>query len=273
MVLKESGVSVGPRTLAYDEAGPADAPAVLLLPWLGGSRLGWRGVAEALSARYRVLVPDHRDTGDSQKSDEPYILPDLADDAAALLMALNAVPAVVIGLSMGGMVAQHLAIRHPGLVRGLVLVSTMPGGADSTPSTERGKAAIFLPAELAPGERARQALTLSTFPGFAQGRPDLLGVAEANAARHPMGAESFKRQFRAIRAHDTTAGLPGIRVPTLVLHGDDDDLLPLPNGERLAAGIPGARLAVYPQTGHMPHLERSGEFLADVRDFLDALIP
>ncbi|MGI8747689.1 MAG: alpha/beta fold hydrolase, partial [Deinococcus sp.] len=85
---------------------------------------------------------------------------------------------------------------------------------------------------------------------------------------HPMSAESFKRQFRAVRAHDAAAGLGAIGAPTLVLHGDRDDLIPLPNAGRLAAGIPGARLKVYHDTGHMPQLERPQEFLSDLRGFL-----
>ncbi len=263
-------VSAGPRTLAYDESGPPSAPALLLLPWLGGSRLGWTQVAQALSDTYRVIVPDHRDTGDSERSDEAYTLPDLADDAAALLLALNAAPAVVVGLSMGGMVAQHLAIRRPELVRALVLVSTTPGGAASPPATERGRAALFLPAELESGERARQALTLMTAPGFTDTHPEALELAERNARHHPMSADSYKRQFRAVRAHDAVAELASIAVPTLVLHGDADDLIPLPAGEYLAANIPGAALKVYPGTGHMPQLERRDEFLADVRGFLSS---
>ncbi|MGI8748158.1 MAG: alpha/beta fold hydrolase, partial [Deinococcus sp.] len=242
--LRHSGVQLGDRRLAYTEAGPASAPTVLFLAWLGGSRLGWEGVltglsGERLGGEVRALAPDHRDSGDSSPDDAPFTLPDLADDAAAFLKVLDAAPAVVVGLSMGGMVAQHLALRHPDLVRGLVLVSTTPGGPGSAPATERGRAALFLPADLEPGERARQALTLMTAPGFAEAHPQALERAERHARQHPMSEGSFKRQFRAVRAHDAAAELGAIRVPTLVLHGDRDDLIPLPNAERLAAGIPG----------------------------------
>ena len=270
--LTPKSVQIGPHTLAYTEASPADPRGtVLLLAWLGGSRLGWSEVLAELGSEYRALAPDHRDTGDSSPDTEPFLLGDLADDDAAFLKALNAAPAVVVGLSMGGMVAQHLALRHPELVRGLVLVSTTPGGAGGTPTTERGRAALFLPAELEAGERARQAMTLMTVPGFTDAHPEVLDLAERNAERHPMSADSYKRQFRAVRAHDTTAGLALIAVPTLVLHGDSDDLIPLPDGLRLAAGIPGAQLRVYQGTGHMPQLERREEFLADVRGFLAQL--
>ncbi|EYB69111.1 alpha/beta hydrolase [Deinococcus phoenicis] len=243
---------------------------MLFLAWLGGSRLGWQPVVEAVGDEYRALAPDHRDTGDSEAFAAPYVLADLADDAAEFLRAVDAAPAFIVGLSMGGMVAQHLALRHPELVRGLVLVSTTPGGAESTPATERGRAALFLPADMEAQERARQALTLMTHEGFTQAHPEALARAAANAARHPMSAESFKRQFRAIRAHDVAADLARITAPTLVLHGEGDDLIPLPNAGRLSAGIPGAALRVYPGTGHMPHLERPAEFLRDLRGFLDA---
>ena len=265
-------VPIGPRTLAYTEILPANLRGtVLFLSWLGGSRLGWSEVLAELGTKYRVLAPDHRDTGDSSPDAEPFLLSDLADDAASFLKALNASPAVVVGLSMGGMVAQHLALRHPELVRGLVLVSTTPGGDGGSPATERGRTALFLPAELEAGERARQAMTLMTVPGFTDAHPEILDLAERNAKRHPMSADSYKRQFRAVRAHDAAAGLASIVVRTLVLHGDSDDLIPLPNAERLVAGIPGATLKVYPSTGHMPQLERRAEFLADLRGFLGKL--
>ncbi|MBB5233946.1 alpha/beta fold hydrolase [Deinococcus budaensis] len=261
---------VGDRTLAYLEVAPAQPRAhVLFLSWLGGSRLGWADVVRELGQDYRALAPDHRDTGDSEACADAFTLADLADDAAAFLRAVAAAPAFVVGLSMGGMVAQHLALRHPELVRGLVLVATTPGGRASTPATERGRAALFLPAELPAPERARQALTLMTHPGFTEAHPGALAQAAANAERHPMSAESFRRQFQAIRAHDTTAGLARIQAPTLVLHGEHDDLIPLSNAERLAAGIPGAGLRVYPGTGHMPHLERPADFLRDLRGFLE----
>ena len=262
-------VSVGSRTLAYTEHAPEQPEGtVLFLAWLGGSRLGWSDTVAEIGQTYRTLAPDHRDTGDSSADSEAFSLEDLADDAAAFLLALDVAPAVVVGLSMGGMVAQHLALRHPELVRALVLVSTTPGGAASPPATERGRAALFLPAELEAGERARQAMTLMTAPGFTDTHPEALELAERHARRHPMSTDSYKRQFRAVRAHDVVAALPSIGVPTLVLHGDADDLIPLPAAERLATTIPGARLKVYPHTGHMPQLEQREEFLADLRGFL-----
>ncbi|MEF2277192.1 alpha/beta hydrolase [Deinococcus sp. YIM 134068] len=262
-------VAVHGRNIAYLEVSPPQPRAtVLFLAWLGGSRLGWEGVVAEVGKEYRALAPDHRDTGDSDPFGDAFTLADLADDAAAFLRAVDAAPAFVVGLSMGGMVAQHLALRHPDLVRGLVLVSTTPGGAESTPATERGRAALFLPADMEARERARQALTLMTHDGFTERNPETLATAARHAERHPMSAESFKRQFRAIRAHDTTPDLARLTVPTLVLHGEHDDLIPLPNAERLAAAIPGAELRVYAGTGHMPHLERAEEFLKDVREFL-----
>lgn len=264
-----NAIKIGGRTVAYTEVSPTGPGAtVLFLAWLGGSRLGWQSVVDEIGKDYRVLAPDHRDTGDSEQFESAYSLPDLADDAAEFLRALQTGPVFVVGLSMGGMVAQHLALRHPDLVRGLVLVSTTAGGKDSTPATERGREALFLSAELEAGERARRALALMTAGGLLERDPAAFDTAEHNARTHPQSAESYKRQFRAIRSHDTAAELSQIKVPTLVLHGETDDLIPLPNGTRLADGIAGAQSKIYPQTGHMPQVEQRGEFLQDLRGFL-----
>ncbi|GAA4013054.1 alpha/beta hydrolase [Deinococcus rubellus] len=264
-------IQVAGRNTAYTEVAPPFPRAtVLFLAWLGGSRLGWQNVVDETGKDYRALAPDHRDTGDSSVFEDAYSLSDLADDAAGFLRALDTGPAFVVGLSMGGMVAQYLALRHPELVRGLVLVSTTPGGAASTPATERGRNALFLSTEIEAGERARQALALMAADGFQERDPAAFDVAEQNARTHPQSADSYKRQFRAIRSHDTTADLDQIKVPTLILHGETDDLIPLHNAQRLTDRVPGAQLKAYPQTGHMPQLERRAEFLADLRGFLEA---
>ncbi|ULH15169.1 alpha/beta hydrolase [Deinococcus sp. KNUC1210] len=94
-------------------------------------------------------------------------------------------------------------------------------------------------------------------------------MAATHARRHPQSTESYKRQFRAVRAHDTSAELPGLHLPALVIHGETDELIRLPDGVRLAGGISGAQFRVYPHTGHMPHIERREEFLTDLRGFLE----
>ena len=263
-------MQVSGRRMAYSEASPPNPRAtVLFLPWMGGSRLGWSSVVDDIGQDYRALALDHRDTGDSEAFLDTYSVADLADDAAAFLTALNAAPAWVVGLSLGGMVAQQLALQHPELVRGLVLAATTPGGAASTPAGERGRAALFLPAELEAGERARQALALMSADGFLERDPAAFDTPASNARTHPQTTDSYKRQLRAVKFHDTSADLHRLALPTLVIHGDADPLIPLPDGQRLAAGIPGARLCVYPQTGHMPHIERPQAFLDDLRGFLE----
>lgn len=264
-------VTVQGRQMAYSEVSPTSPSAtLLLLHWLGGSRLGWAQVMEALGGTYRVLAPDLRDIGDSEAFAGSYRMEDLADDMALFLQATHARGAVALGLSMGGMVAQHLAIRHPELLGGLVLVSTSAGGREATPSTERGRAALFRPIDQEAGERAADALALMAADGLRERCPEAFAFTAENARRHPFTPDTFKRQYNAIRLHDSTAELAGIQLPTLILHGEADEVLPLPNAERLAA-IPHAKFKAYTDTGHMPHLERPEEFLGDVRAFLAQL--
>lgn len=264
-------IDISGRRVAYSEVRPPRPQAtLLLLHWLGGSRLGWTQVMHELGSTYRVLAPDLRDIGDSEQFAGDYLMEDLADDMAGFLQAVGGVGAVALGLSMGGMVAQHLAIRHPQLLRGLILVSTSPGGRDAAPSTERGRAALFRPVGQEAGERAADALALMAADGLRERNPAAFAFTAANARVHPFTPDTFKRQFNAIRRHDTVARLPSIGLPTLILHGEADEVLPLANAERLRA-IPHSSFKAYPQTGHMPQLERPQQFLEDVRQFVDSL--
>lgn len=263
-------VDIGGRKVAYDEAAPAHPRGnVLLLGGLGGTRLTWRGQLRAFGGAYRTLAPDHRDSGESDPADADYATAEQADDAAAFLRSVGAVPTHVLGLSMGGFVALHLALRHPDLVRSLVLVGTSAGGARHVRPDPEGLEALRPDFSLSHRERALRSARLMMRPGFLDESPAVAQAIAASAEYFPPTPESYARQFRSTRTHDVTGELARLRVPTLVVHGTADPVIKFVNGEHLAGAIPGAELLAYPGVGHLPQLEHAPTFNRDVLAFLD----
>lgn len=266
-----SFILVGGRKIAYDEVCPASPKGtILLLTGMAAKRLGWYNQLEAFGREYRTIAIDHRDTGDSDPADGRYTAADQADDAAAVLQALGGLRAHVVGISMGGFMSLELALRHPVLVRSLVLVATSAGGrGHKRPSLATLRLLLARrQANADPGELARKVYAAIMGPGYAAGNPDVMERIAAIARYRPMTGAAYARQLWVAMRHNVAARLGQITVPTLVIHGAEDPLVPPINGQRLAQRIPGARLIVYPQTGHIPIIERAAEFNRDVLAFL-----
>lgn len=271
-----SFVTVAGRKIAYDEVSPPHPKGViLLLTGLAAKRQGWAHQLDVFGREYRTIAIDHRDIGDSDPFTEPYTTADQADDAAVVLRALGVSQAHVVGISMGGFIALELTLRHPELVERLVLVSTSAGG-----STHTQPAAEFIGRMLLPeyrtgevGERAKRTYAAIMAPGYCEAHPDEWERVAENARYKPQTGESYQRQWVACQTHDVTDRLGQIAVPTLVIHGDFDPLVPIQNGRHLAAHVPGARFVEYPNTGHIPIVERAADFNRDVLAFLSSPQP
>jgi pimeloyl-ACP methyl ester carboxylesterase len=253
---------------------------VLLITGLAAKRQGWYQQIPAFSERYRTIIFDNRDIGDSDLATAPYRTADQADDAAALLHSLGVEHAYVVGISMGGFIALELTLRHPQLVQTLVLTSTSAGGPSHTQPSWRVRVSLFLPRMLPflvrppfrptePGKAQQQVYARLMAPGYLASH---LAEAEAIAqiARYrPQPLAAYNRQLEACLHHNVAARLGQITVPTLVIHGAVDPLVPVANGKFLAAHIQGARLVIYPNTGHIPIIERADDYNREVLTFLD----
>lgn len=201
---------------------------------------------------FDMISYDQRGLGRSDKPDIPYTMADYADDAAALMESQGWESALVIGVSFGGMVAQELALRHPGRVRRLVLACTSPGGAG-------GSSFAFHEIEDLKGEaRARYLTPISDTrrdEAWAKANPEAHAKAIALAAADPFAGEPGReagahRQLEARAEHDTWDRLPQIKAPTLVAGGRYDGIALPETLERLASRIPGAELAFF-EGGHL----------------------
>jgi len=259
----------GPPELAVTRmpaARDGGAPAVLL-HGIGGNRANWADDLPALAAERDVLAPDLRGYGDSQShpaAAPPLTFDDLVSDAARVLKSVGR-PAHVLGLSMGGLVAQALAARWPGSVRSLVLVACRPGDAPVLPG-ERGEA--FLRDRLGPIERGGTAALAESLVAALAGpaaSPAALAALRASILR--LRAPDYVAVLRARSQMAPVADPASLRLPVLVLGGEADRLAPPEQMRALAAAIPGAALHLFPGVGHLVNLEAPEALQAAVTAF------
>ncbi|HZP58356.1 MAG TPA: alpha/beta fold hydrolase [Dehalococcoidia bacterium] len=255
----------------YEEHGPADADPVLLIMGLGGSAAAWAPQIPALADRYHVIALDNRGVGRTSKPAGPYTIAQMAEDAVAVLDACGVASAHVIGASMGGMIAQELALRRPERVRSLVLACTTPGGPHSASyerMVERAQEAQAIESlEIAPERMQEMMLELFTPEFIASPSASFMQWVGASL-QYPPSLEGLRAQLDAVAAHDTYDRLPQIAAPTLVIAGDADTLVDARNAPILAARIPGAELRLFPKLRHGFTAEQPEQVNAVLLDFL-----
>ncbi|HTU79877.1 MAG TPA: alpha/beta fold hydrolase [Solirubrobacteraceae bacterium] len=258
-------IDVGEVQLDYERSGAG--PPLLMIVGMSGSALTWgEPFLELLRADFEVIVYDHQGVGASSRLEGPITTREMAAHAAGLLAALELDSAHVLGISMGGMIAQELALASPERIRTLTLGCTYCGGPNSVRSGEDPWRRI---AEArAAGDRQlalRASWENNVSATFAADRREFRRFAE-RALRRPVAVAVIERQGRAVIAHDTCERLGRIELPTLVIHGSEDRLLPLANGRMIAELIPGARLEVFDGVGHLFFLERPERSAALLRE-------
>ncbi len=230
--------------------GPADAPVVLLLHGLGSSGEDWGHQVDVLRERYRVLTVDLPGHHRSAQPRGALTIPRMAADVERLLAALGIDGAHVVGLSLGGCVALALALQAPGRVRSLVLVNTFAQLRPAGPRAALRGAARLLLAVAAPMRTVAAFVAREAFP-----RPEhapLRRTAIERLAANPR--RCYLAALAAVVRFDVRAGLAAIRCPTVIVAGERDTTVPLAAKDRLARGIPGARLEVLADSGHVsPH--------------------
>jgi 3-oxoadipate enol-lactonase len=260
-------ITVRGVSLAVDAAG--DGPAVLFIHGFPLDRNLWRPLASMLTG-WRRIVPDLRGMGESDGPESGYSMAEYADDLAALLETLRVERALVCGLSMGGYIAFELLRRHPGRVQGLVLMTTR-AAADDAAGRARRDAMIarvrrdgtgFLGEEMVP--KLLAATTLKTMPEVVR---QVTAMAVGSPPDGIVGALTAMRD----RA-DSTPLLPRIALPTLVVAGSDDQLIPAAEARVMASAIPDAHFALIPSAGHLAPIEQAVNTGRVVREFLDSLL-
>lgn len=224
--------------LAFQLEGPRDAPALLLLPGQANSHHWWDELRHDFTGAFRTITFDYRGTGDTRAHEEPWTTSSFAADAVAVLAAVGVERAHVYGTSMGGRVAQMLAIEHPRVVDRLVLACTSPGGGHGR-GLERSQDVRRRLAD-PDASRRREALLSLMYTD------DWLGTDSTLLGDPDMTPGATLLHLRVSNGHDAWDGLPTIEAPTLVLHGVHDELSPPDNAPLIASRIPGSSVEVLP---------------------------
>jgi pimeloyl-ACP methyl ester carboxylesterase len=251
--------------LHYLRAGEGEP--LLLIQGMSATHLAWgRPFLDELERSFEVTVFDNRGMGLSGQAELPFTITDLAADTAGLLDALELESAHVVGISMGGMIAQELALAHPERIRTLTIGASYCGGTEATlmaPEDLQMLGAAFASGDRDQVFRAMWEINLS--PGFREDDSRYAAFTEMAAAlSSPQPV--IMQQMRACAIHDTHERLGQIDLPTLIIHGDVDRLLGYSNGRQIASLMPGARLETLPGVGHMfwwEQPQRSAELIRE----------
>jgi pimeloyl-ACP methyl ester carboxylesterase len=228
-----------------------EGPPVLLIAGRGMTVDGWWATIPVLTGSFRVITFDNRDTGRSSRMSWPYSVAQMAEDAVAVLDAAGAPRAHVYGISLGSLVAQEVAIRHPDRVQALVLGASSAGGFAAFMPTSFVQT-FFGRAGAMTLEEADWASVSITYAEKTRRRhPERIFTDIAQRSTSPVQPLESLRQAAAVTAHDAYDRLSQVAAPTLVVHGEQDRVIPPANALVLAENIPGAELQVWPDAGHM----------------------
>jgi 3-oxoadipate enol-lactonase len=250
-------MTVSPVRIAWERVGSGEP--LLLIQGLGYARWGWEPVVEPLSRSFEVLIFDNRGIGESEVPPGPYTIAEMAADAVQVLDEAGVERAHVVGTSLGGMIAQELALSRPERVSKLVLACTTPGGADAYPMPQRTVDLMLARATLR--EFTENALTPAVLP-------DVVDRILAHRERTDQGYDAWAAQAAAGAGFDASGRLGALEAPTLVQHGDGDVVVDPRNGQLLAELIPGARLSVYEGGGHLFFWQEPERFVRELEEFL-----
>ena len=257
-------VSIGDAELHYEIAG--DGPPLMLVAGLSGLGAFWAKQVPVLSRHFKVVIHDHRGTGQSTHSRIRYSVDQMADNALRLMDALKIDKAHYAGHSSGGAIGQTIACTRPDRLQSLVLSATWPGkDAYFDRCFEARKsilAALGLPGYL-------RSTNLFLYPPYwVSAHAADLDAAEKAAAGNQPAPEIIVSRIDAIMAHDRRAQLGGVKTPTLVIVAQDDIVTPLYQSQELARLIPGAKLHVVPRGGHFAPVIEPDLYNPTVVDFL-----
>ena len=261
-------LKAGAVSLWFEREGAGRDP-LLMINGLGHAIWAWTGLRTRLSEAADLLMFENRGAGRSDKPAGPYTMGMLADDAANLMQAAGVARADVLGHSMGGYIAITLALRHPQRVRSLVLLSTSCGGPDTKSVPEETLKAWALSGSMPAADYARVSMPYSFAPGWEQRNAREFEEWVQRRLQFPTPPAAWLSQYQACAEYvskgvDVTA----IQVPALVIHGEQDRVVPHHNGALLAQRLPQSKFVSLPGSGHLPFIEEPARVAQLIREHL-----
>lgn len=245
---------------------------LLLIAGLGYCHWQWHKMVPGLAVHFRVITYDNRGAGQTDKPAGPYNVQMMGDDAAGLLDALGISQAIVLGHSMGGFVAQQVALSRPDLVSKLVLASTNFGGPNHIPVTQEAMAAMT-DRSGDPADVVRRGVAVACAPGFAEANPDVVQELVAYRFTIPVPPEAYQAQMgvglgllSAEAAFEHR--LKDVTAPTFIFFGAEDRVVPPGNADLLAKAIPGSKVYILPDAGHLFPIEAPDRAVAALVELL-----
>ena len=243
---------------------------LLLIHGLGYARWGWEPVLPGLAERFDVVLFDNRGIGESDAPPGPYTAAEMADDAIQALDEAGVDRAHVVGTSLGGMVAQELALGYPDRVDRLVLACTTPGGPNAHPMPQQTVAVMAEAATLEPAVALRRFVENALAPATVAEHPELVDRILAHRIATAKDPVAWAAQAAAGATFDAFERLGALAAPALVQHGDEDVVVDPRNADLLVELLPDAHLERLPGTGHLFFWEAPERFVSSVSTFLEA---
>lgn len=245
---------------------------LILIAGLGYDLWMWHKMIPGLSERYQTIPFDNRGMGRSSKPAGPYSAQLMADDVAGLMDALGLERAHVMGHSMGGFIAQAMALTHPDRIDKLILSATNFGGPRHIPITPEAMA-VLLDTNSPPEVRVKQGILSSCAPGFEEAQPEIVEEWITYRENNPIEPEPYKAQFAVGLGLLSEAAcfehkLKEVELPTLVLFGEHDKVVPPGNAQLLAAQLPHSEIAILPGAGHFFPIETPAQAVSVIDAFL-----
>ena len=263
--------TIGDVDIYYEIHGPSEAPPLVCIGGWASYLWIWFRQIPAFRERYRCVVFDNRGAGRSSKPDYPYTMEMFADDTIGLMEALDIENAHILGISMGGYIAQQIASSYPEKVRSLILASSSFGGPNAIPADKKTMALLVaVPTETLSKEQAREMRYNAIFsPLFLQENKLMIKQTEEWVDQYPTPIYAQVHQSSAVLAFNAETEVKQISAPTLILQGDSDLVIPPKNAEMLADCISTSKLILIEGGSHMSFIESHDKFNNAVLNFID----
>lgn len=253
-------------SLAYASHGSGH-PLILISGLAYGAWM-WHRVVPELVKHFRVIAFDNRGAGESDKPEGPYNAAMMAADTLGLMDALDISSAYVMGISMGGFIAQEIALSQPERVDKLILAATHYGGADAIPPPpEALKVMLDRSGDLT--ELLLRGFRISTAPNFSEQHPEIIQELLQYRMMQPVPPAQYAAQVQVGLQHNASERLSQIKCPTLIVFGEQDNVVPKENAQLLAKKIPHARVIILPNVGHLLPIEAPQLLAQTVIEFLE----